>query len=185
MRFVAFDLDTIKLLMNIFVRDLIVPGSCPVSCLISVVCIQDTDRSGTIGFNEVSDHDLFLSFSEYLIHPQFAGLWKYIKVCAVCHPALAWVFLKKRSQDWQGVFLHFDRDRSGTIDGRELEQALNQFGFRLTPQLLALLQRKYGASRESISYYHCSCTQLRCKRVWFRGCASERLPCCCTARNHV
>ncbi|KAH9985461.1 EF-hand [Russula vinacea] len=79
-----FDLDTIKLLMNIF----------------------DTDRSGTIGFNE------------------FAGLWKYIK-------------------DWQGVFLHFDRDRSGTIDGRELEQALNQFGFRLTPQLLALLQRKY------------------------------------------
>jgi Ca2+-binding EF-hand superfamily protein len=70
------------------------------------LCIQDTDRSGTIGFNE------------------FTGLWKYIK-------------------DWQGVFLHFDRDRSGTIDGRELEQALNQFGFRLTPQLLVLLQRKY------------------------------------------
>jgi Ca2+-binding EF-hand superfamily protein len=80
----SFDLDTVKLLMNIF----------------------DTDRSGTIGFNE------------------FTGLWKYIK-------------------DWQGVFLHFDRDRSGTIDGRELEQALNQFGFRLTPQLLVLLQRKY------------------------------------------
>lgn len=53
--------------------------------------------------------------------------------------------LTKREQDWQGVFLHFDRDRSGTIDGQELQQALNQFGFRLSPQLLNLLERKYGA----------------------------------------
>jgi len=83
----SFDLDTVKLLMNIF----------------------DTDRSGTIGFNE------------------FAGLWKYIK-------------------DWQGVFLHFDRDRSGTIDGQELQAALTQFGYRLSPQLLNLVQRKYGSA---------------------------------------
>lgn len=83
----SFDLDTVKLLMNIF----------------------DTDRSGTIGFNE------------------FIGLWKYIK-------------------DWQGVFLHFDRDRSGTIDGQELQAALNQFGYRLSPQLLNLVQRKYGSA---------------------------------------
>lgn len=80
-----FDLDTVKLLMSIF----------------------DTDRSGTIGFNE------------------FAGLWKYIK-------------------DWQNVFRHFDRDRSGSIDGAELHQALQQFGFNLSPALLHLLERKYG-----------------------------------------
>ncbi|KAI0264095.1 hypothetical protein BC834DRAFT_970845 [Gloeopeniophorella convolvens] len=79
-----FDLDTVKLLMNIF----------------------DTDRSGTIGFNE------------------FAGLWKYIK-------------------DWQGVFRHFDRDNSGSIDGRELQDALRQFGYNLSPQLLSLVERKY------------------------------------------
>ncbi|KAI0061890.1 EF-hand [Artomyces pyxidatus] len=77
-----FDLDTVKLLMNIF----------------------DSDRSGTIGFNE------------------FAGLWKYIK-------------------DWQGVFRHFDRDGSGTIDGGELSDALRQYN--LSPQLLNLLERKY------------------------------------------
>ena len=82
-----FDLDTVKLLMNIF----------------------DTDRSGTIGFNE------------------FSGLWKYIK-------------------DWQGVFRHFDRDNSGSIDGGELSEALRQFGYNLSPQLLLLLERKYGAS---------------------------------------
>lgn len=50
-------------------------------------------------------------------------------------------------QDWQGVFLHFDRDRSGTIDGNELQAALNQFGYRLSPNLLNLLLRKYGAHR--------------------------------------
>ncbi|KAI0253659.1 EF-hand [Lactifluus subvellereus] len=77
-----FDLDTVKLLMNIF----------------------DTDRSGTIGFNE-----------------------KYIK-------------------DWQGVFRHFDRDRSGSINGNELRDAMHQFGYRLSPQLLTLLQRKYGTA---------------------------------------
>jgi len=79
-----FDLDTVKLLMSIF----------------------DTDRSGTIGFNE------------------FSGLWKYVK-------------------DWQGVFRHFDRDRSGSIDGQELQQALQQFGFNLSAQMIELVQKKY------------------------------------------
>ncbi|KAF8815965.1 EF-hand [Phlegmacium glaucopus] len=82
-----FDLDTVKLLMTIF----------------------DTDRSGTIGFNE------------------FAGLWKYVK-------------------DWQNVFKHFDRDRSGSIDGGELRDALAQFGYNLSPPLLDLVQRKYANS---------------------------------------
>jgi len=79
-----FDLDTVKLLMSIF----------------------DSDRSGTIGFNE------------------FAGLWKYVK-------------------DWQNVFKHFDADKSGSIDGQELNNALKQFGYNLNPQLLHLLEAKY------------------------------------------
>ncbi|KII95477.1 hypothetical protein PLICRDRAFT_150222 [Plicaturopsis crispa FD-325 SS-3] len=79
-----FDLDTVKMLMSIF----------------------DTDRSGTIGFNE------------------FAGLWKYVK-------------------DWQNVFRHFDRDQSGSIDQQELAQALQQFGYNLSPQLLHLVEKKY------------------------------------------
>jgi Ca2+-binding EF-hand superfamily protein len=79
-----FDLDTVKLLMTIF----------------------DTDRNGTIGFNE------------------FSGLWKYIK-------------------DWQGIFRHFDRDASGSIDPHELQSALATFGFPLTPRLLDLVQKKY------------------------------------------
>jgi peflin len=89
-----FDLDTVKMLMNIF----------------------DTDRTGTIGFNE------------------FAGLWKYIK-------------------DWQNVFRHFDRDRSGSIDGQELREALGQFGLNLSPPLLETLQRKYDIKASGVSQY--------------------------------
>ncbi|KAJ7629602.1 hypothetical protein B0H17DRAFT_1284418 [Mycena rosella] len=82
-----FELDTVKLLMRIF----------------------DTNRSGTIAFNE------------------FAGLWKYIK-------------------DWQNVFKHFDRDRSGSIDGSELRDALARFGYNFSPAVLRLVQLKYDST---------------------------------------
>ena len=59
---------------------------------------------------------------------EFAGLWKYIS-------------------DWQNVFRHFDRDRSGSIDGHELADALRNFGYDLSPFLLQLLEQKYGMSR--------------------------------------
>ncbi|KAG1819566.1 uncharacterized protein BJ212DRAFT_1341646 [Suillus subaureus] len=85
-----FDLDTVKMLMNIF----------------------DTDRSGTIGFNE------------------FAGLWKYIA-------------------EWQRVFKHFDRDHSGSIEGRELAEALRSFGYNLSPPLLQALEIRYASGAPS------------------------------------
>lgn len=88
-----FDLDTVKMLMNIF----------------------DTDRSGTIGFNE------------------FQGLWRYIK-------------------DWQEVFRHFDRDRSGSIDGHELASALNSFGYKLSPIILSLIEQKYASGPMATGY---------------------------------
>jgi Ca2+-binding EF-hand superfamily protein len=81
-----FDLDTVKMLMNIF----------------------DTDRSGSIGFQE------------------FSGLWKYIS-------------------DWQNVFRHFDSDHSGSIEGRELAEALRSFGYNLSPPLLMLVEQKYAS----------------------------------------
>ncbi|KIM87576.1 hypothetical protein PILCRDRAFT_815137 [Piloderma croceum F 1598] len=70
--------------------------------------MQDTDRSGSIGFAE------------------FSGLWKYIA-------------------DWQGVFRHFDRDQSGSIEGRELAEALRSFGYNLSPPLLTLIEQKYAS----------------------------------------
>ncbi|GAA5957518.1 hypothetical protein JCM3765_001166 [Sporobolomyces pararoseus] len=56
---------------------------------------------------------------------EFVGLWNYIK-------------------EWQSVFKNFDIDRSGTIEPIELSQALNTFGYNLSPQLIHLLQTKYN-----------------------------------------
>jgi len=57
---------------------------------------------------------------------EFSGLWTYI-------------------QDWQNVFRHFDRDQSGTIEGRELSEALRSFGYNLSPPLLTLVEQKYAS----------------------------------------
>lgn len=63
--------------------------------------------------------------SGHISFDEFAGLWKYI-------------------QDWQGVFRHFDQDRSGSIDQNELSNALQSFGYRLSPKLLHIVTQKYG-----------------------------------------
>ena len=42
------------------------------------------------------------------------------------------------------MFRHFDQDCSGTIDGSELQSALNQFDMKLPQQLLSLLVAKFG-----------------------------------------
>lgn len=109
----------------------------------------DTDRSGYITANELqtalingngtrfdldtvkmlmkmfdTDHNGTIGFQE------FTGLWKYIA-------------------DWQQVFLRFDRDRSGSIDGRELTEALRSFGYNLSPPLLTLIEQKYASGPTS------------------------------------
>ncbi|KAJ7261334.1 hypothetical protein B0H12DRAFT_1273478 [Mycena haematopus] len=63
---------------------------------------------------------------------EFVGLWKYIS-------------------DWQNVFRHFDRDGSGSIEGRELAEAMKSFGYNLSPAILTLVEQKY-ASAPSAGY---------------------------------
>ncbi|KAG9318318.1 hypothetical protein JVU11DRAFT_403 [Chiua virens] len=89
-----FDLDTVKMLMNMF----------------------DTNRTGRIGFSE------------------FTRLWNYIS-------------------EWQGVFRHFDRDHSGTIERRELADALRNFGYKLSPPLLNLIEYKYVPASDAVSTF--------------------------------
>lgn len=56
---------------------------------------------------------------------EFTRLWKYIV-------------------EWERVFRHFDRDHSGTIEKRELADAMRNFGYNLSPALLKLVEHKYG-----------------------------------------
>ncbi|KAF8078101.1 hypothetical protein FPV67DRAFT_1557515 [Lyophyllum atratum] len=107
----------------------------------------DSDRSGSISVTELQtalingfDLDTVKMLmgifdtdrSGTINYTEFAGLWKYIS-------------------DWQNVFRHFDRDRSGSIEGRELAEALGSFGYNLSPPLLTLIEHKY-ASEPSVGY---------------------------------
>lgn len=55
---------------------------------------------------------------------EFAALWKYI-------------------QEWKGCFDRHDTDKSGKIEPNELGNALNTFGYCLTPQFSQLVVRVY------------------------------------------
>lgn len=79
---------------------------------------------------------------------EFQGLWKYIV-------------------DWQKAFKYFDRDGSGTIDGHELSNALQNFGYNLSPTLMSLVEQKYGkpqASKAHNSILMACCALLQQRR---------------------
>jgi Ca2+-binding EF-hand superfamily protein len=68
--------------------------------------------------------------------------------------------LTVRAQSWEGAFRHFDQNNNNAIDGDELQQALEQFGYHLSSQLQNLLKRKYGTGlsfEHQISSVRCSC----------------------------
>jgi Ca2+-binding EF-hand superfamily protein len=69
--------------------------------------------------------------------------------------------LTVRAQSWEEAFRHYDKNKNNAIDGDELEEALERFGYSLTPQLQGLLKRKYGAG---LSFEH-PISSARCSRL--------------------
>ncbi|KAF8560574.1 hypothetical protein P879_08618 [Paragonimus westermani] len=60
-------------------------------------------------------------------------------------------------QRWMACFRQYDTDRSGTISAQELQTALTSFGFRLSPQFIHLLIRKFDRTRRG--QIACVCLQ--------------------------
>ncbi|XP_061106547.1 peflin-like [Conger conger] len=80
-----------------------------------------------------------------------------------------WVFL----QQWRGMFQQFDRDRSGSINGNELHQALAQLGYSLSPQFAAGLVGRFSGGRGpqgglQLDRFLQVCTQLQSMTQAFR-----------------
>ncbi|KXN69123.1 EF-hand [Conidiobolus coronatus NRRL 28638] len=74
------------------------------------------------------DHSGTITFNE------FQRLWEYI-------------------EQWKSCFQRFDADQSGTIDGREMGEALRAFGFNLSPKFINLIILKFDAKgRGNISF---------------------------------
>lgn len=64
----------------------------------------------------------------------FSGLWKFI-------------------QQWRNLFHQYDRDNSGCISQMELQQALTQMGYNLSPQFTQLLIARYSQRSASPSMH--------------------------------
>ena len=62
----------------------------------------------------------------------------------------------------QGAFMNFDRDRSGTVEPHELQQALVTFGYNLSPMALGIILRRYSTDgRVSFDGFVSLCVRLR------------------------
>ncbi|KAJ8387482.1 hypothetical protein AAFF_G00155830 [Aldrovandia affinis] len=76
-----------------------------------------------------------------------------------------WVFM----QQWRALFQQFDRDHSGCISGNELQQALSQMGYNLSPQFTQdLVARRSHQGSIQLDHFIQVCTQLQLMTQAFR-----------------
>lgn len=76
---------------------------------------------------------------------EFQSLWNYI-------------------QQWRGVFERYDADRSGFIEQAELQRAISEMGYRLTPQFFASIIAKYDPKQKrkmSLDDFIIFCVQMQ------------------------
>ncbi|XP_061853197.1 sorcin isoform X1 [Colius striatus] len=70
---------------------------------------------------------------------------------------------------WKQHFLSFDNDRSGTVDRQELEKALMNMGFRLSPQAVTAITKRYSTQGKiTFDDYIACCVKLRALTECFR-----------------
>ncbi|KAI9223894.1 hypothetical protein BC828DRAFT_374861 [Blastocladiella britannica] len=103
----------------------------------------DTNRSGTISAQELHTLLGLLGYTSFnvetcrmlcnLMDFDRSGQIDFNEFCSI------WQYISQ----WNYHFRSFDKDNSGSIDTRELQQALAQFGFNLTPEICTILVRKY------------------------------------------
>ncbi|XP_003740108.1 programmed cell death protein 6 [Galendromus occidentalis] len=72
---------------------------------------------------------------------------------------------------WRKCFQGFDQDNSGKISADELHQALQSFGYRLSPQFSQMLVQKFdrvGRSSVEFDAFIQACVMLKCLTDSFR-----------------
>ncbi|XP_005282476.1 sorcin isoform X1 [Trachemys scripta elegans] len=70
---------------------------------------------------------------------------------------------------WRQHFISFDSDRSGTVDPQELQKALTTMGFRLSPQTVTAVAKRYSThGKITFDDYIACCVKLRALTDSFR-----------------
>merc|ERR1712215_231233 len=68
-------------------------------------------------------------------------------------------------QQWKAMFGGFDRDRTGTIDQGEFSQALQQMGYRFTPQFIQNLLAKFDPRGRKLTLDNFIMVSVQVKRL--------------------
>ncbi|CAL8339993.1 sorcin isoform X1 [Gadus morhua] len=70
---------------------------------------------------------------------------------------------------WKQNFVTMDRDRSGTIEAQEMQQALGSMGYNFSPQSLGVVLRRHSThGRIAFDDYVACCVRLRSLTDHFR-----------------
>ncbi|KAM7330042.1 hypothetical protein ACRRTK_011655 [Alexandromys fortis] len=132
----------------------------------------DADHSGYISLKELKQALVNSNWSSFndetcLMMINMFDKTKSGRIDVVGFSAL-WRFL----QQWKSLFQQYDRDRSGSISSVELQQALSQMGYNLSPQFTQLLVSRYCARSATpamqLDCFIKVCTQLQVLTEAFR-----------------
>ncbi|XP_044062937.1 sorcin isoform X5 [Siniperca chuatsi] len=70
---------------------------------------------------------------------------------------------------WKNTFASYDRDRSGTVEGPELQHALTSMGYNLSPQAMKSIMMRYSINgRITFDDFVSCCVRLRALTDQFR-----------------
>ncbi|XP_034466701.1 sorcin [Hippoglossus hippoglossus] len=77
--------------------------------------------------------------------------------------------LSQSLNQWKTVFVSYDQDRSGTVEGHELQKAIASFGYSLSPQALNIIMKRYSLNgRITFDEFLSCCIRLRILTDQFR-----------------
>ncbi|XP_041648594.1 sorcin isoform X2 [Cheilinus undulatus] len=70
---------------------------------------------------------------------------------------------------WKQTFMSYDRDRSGTVEGPELQHALTSMGFNLSPQAMNIIMKRHSThGRIAFDDFITCCIKIRALTDQFR-----------------
>ncbi|XP_026205441.1 peflin [Anabas testudineus] len=132
----------------------------------------DTDRSGFINLKELKQALVNSNWSAFNDETCLMMINMFDKTRSGQIDLFGFSALWDFMQRWRAMFQQYDRDRSGSISGTELHQALAQMGYNLSPQFSETLVRRFAVPgmRPGIQLdrFIQVCTQLQTMTQVFR-----------------
>ncbi|XP_029023396.1 peflin [Betta splendens] len=132
----------------------------------------DTDRSGRINLKELKQALVNSNWSAFNDETCLMMINMFDKTRSGQIDLFGFSALWDYMQRWRALFQQYDRDRSGTISGTELHQALAQMGYNLSPQFSETLVRRFSVPGMrpgmQLDRFIQVCTQLQSMTQAFR-----------------